>query len=168
MQFPTGLAPNSKAQAVAKVTTGTGEEITSLPLEIQIGLVQPGIFTAGQDGKGQGVIMDARNRLVDSANPAMRGDVVVIYGTGLGATIPPVLSGQPAPSQPPLALVATPVAVQIGGLAAQVFYAGLTPGFVGLYQVNAPIPAGVTPGSSVSLVIVQGGVSSNTVTIAVR
>ena len=172
MQFPTGLAPNSKAQAVAKVTTAAGQEITSLPLEIQIGLVQPGIFTVYQSGTGQGVIMDARYRLVDSANPAKAGDVVQIFATGLGATIPPVLTGQPAPAQPPFALVATPVDVRIGGLAAKVEYAGLCPGFVGLYQVNAQIPAGVpaglTPVSSVSLVIVQGGVSSNTVTIAVR
>jgi uncharacterized protein (TIGR03437 family) len=71
---------------------------------------------------------------------------------------------------PPAALakVTTPVWVVIGGQPAPVQYAGLTPGYAGLYQVNVQIPSGVTPGASVPLVITQDGVPSNTVTLAVR
>jgi adhesin/invasin len=60
------------------------------------------------------------------------------------------------------------VSVTIGGVPAQVLFAGLTPGFAGLYQVNALVPAGVTPGSQVSIVITAAGQQSKTVTIAVR
>jgi uncharacterized protein (TIGR03437 family) len=60
------------------------------------------------------------------------------------------------------------VSVTIGGQPAVVQFAGLTPGFAGLYQVNVQIPAGVTPSASVPLVISQDGVPSNTVTLAVR
>ncbi len=47
-------------------------------------------------------------------------------------------------------------------------FAGLAPGFVGLYQVNVEIPAGVEPGLEVPLVLFQNGVPSNTVTVAVQ
>ena len=48
------------------------------------------------------------------------------------------------------------------------FFAGLAPGFVGLYQVNVEIPVGVTPGSAARLILRQAGVPSNAVTLAVR
>ena len=61
-----------------------------------------------------------------------------------------------------------PVEARIGGRAATVQFAGLAPGFVGLYQVNVQIPVGVTPGPAVPLVLSQSGVPSNTVTLAVK
>jgi uncharacterized protein (TIGR03437 family) len=161
-QLPFELAPNTRYQAVVK----TSDAIT-VPETITVAVVRPGVFTTSQDGKGQGVIMDVANRLVDAANPAKAGDVVVVYCTGLGATNPAVRSGEAA-STSPLAKVATPVTVTIGGQPATVQFAGLTPGLVGLYQVNVQIPAGVTPSASVPLVITQDGVPSNTVTLAVR
>ena len=167
-QLPSDLAPNGRPQAVVRTSKGgAGAEFLTLPEPITIAPVKPGIFTVGQDGKGQGVIMDVANRLVNSANPAKAGDVVVVYCTGLGATNPAVRSGEAAPASP-LARVLTPVTVTIGGQAAAVQYAGLTPGYVGLYQVNVQIPGGVTPGSSVPLVLSQNGVPSNAVTLAVR
>jgi len=161
-QLPYELQPNSRPQLIVK-----GADFVTVPETITVAAARPGIFTTTQDGKGQGVIMDTANRLVDAANPAKAGDVVVVYCTGLGATNPAVRSGEAAPASP-LAHVVTPVTVTIGGQPAAVQYAGLTPGFVGLYQVNVQIPSGVTPGSSVPLVITQDGVPSNTVTLAVR
>ena len=90
-----------------------------------------------------------------------------MYATGLGLTDTPVATGVAAPATP-LANVVTPVKITIGGLDAVVDFAGLAPNFVGLYQVNARVPVGVTAGPSVPLVITQNGVASNTVTIAVR
>jgi uncharacterized protein (TIGR03437 family) len=163
-QLPFELAPNTRYQAVVKIS-----DAITVPETITVATARPGIFTISQDGKGQGVIMDTANRLVDAANPAKAGDVVVVYCTGLGATNPAVRSGEAAPGPPStLALVATPVSVTIGGQPAAVQYAGLTPGLVGLYQVNVQIPGGVTPGPSVPLVISQDGVPSNTVTVGIR
>jgi len=55
----------------------------------------------------------------------------------------------------------------MGGIAAKFIYAGLTPGLVGVYQINAEVPAGVTTGD-VSITVTQNGFDSNTVTIPVR
>jgi len=57
--------------------------------------------------------------------------------------------------------------VMIGGVKASVIFSGLAPGYVGLYQVNAQVPPGVTPGPAVPITVTIGGVTSNTVTIAV-
>lgn len=100
--------------------------------------------------------------------PATQGDVVQVFATGMGATQPAVATGLPSPSTEPLARVVTPVTATVGGLAAQVQFAGLAPGFVGLYQVNVQIPAGVVPGPAVPVVLLQNGVSSNTVSIALQ
>ena len=88
----------------------------------------------------------------------------MIYCTGLGATNPPAASGQASP----VGIAVNPVSVTIGGIPATVLYAGLTPGLVGLYQVNVVVPAGVSPGSAVPLVLRQEGTPSNIVTMAVR
>jgi uncharacterized protein (TIGR03437 family) len=163
-QLPFELPPNSRPQLIVK-----GADFVTVPETITVAAARPGIFTTSQDGKGQGVIMDVANRLVDAANPAKAGDVVVVYCTGLGATNPAVRSGEAAPAPPsPLAKVTTPVSVTIGGQPAAVQFAGLTPGLVGLYQVNVQIPSGLTPNAAVSLVVSQDGVPSNTVTLAVR
>jgi uncharacterized protein (TIGR03437 family) len=161
-QLPFELALNTRPQLIVK-----GASFVTVPETITVATARPGIFTTTQDGKGQGVIMDVANRLVDSSNPGKAGDVVVVYCTGLGATTPAVRSGEAAPASP-LARVVTPVTVTIGGQPAVVQYAGLTPGYAGLYQVNVQIPAGVSPAASVPLVISQDGVPSNTVSLAVR
>jgi uncharacterized protein (TIGR03437 family) len=92
---------------------------------------------------------------------------VQIFATGLGTTNPVVAPGQPAPASPP-ALTTQAVQAQIGGLPAQVQFAGLAPNFVGLYQVNVVVPAGVAPGDAVPLILTQAGVPSNKVTLAIR
>ena len=78
------------------------------------------------------------------------GDAIVIYCAGLGAVNPPVTAGTAAPSSPP-AITTNPVTVTIGGKTAQVFFSGLVGGFAGLYQVNAYVPKGITPGDAVPL-----------------
>ena len=56
----------------------------------------------------------------------------------------------------------------IGGVNAPVKFSGMAPGFVGLWQINAEIPASVLPGSAVPLAVTANGLPSNTVTIAVE
>ncbi len=71
---------------------------------------------------------------------AQSGDHIVMYGVGFGGVNPVVPAGN-------IATVATAlpnVQVQAGGVQAQVEYAGLAGGFVGLYQLNVVVPAGVT------------------------
>jgi len=143
----------------------------SVPQSITVAPAAPGVFTKDSSGKGQGVIfgVDASGAqiLADSARPVKAGDVVVIYCTGLGRVDPPVPTGSPAPITP-LSNAVNPVTVSVGGASADVSFKGLTPGFVGLYQINATIPQGVTPGNQVPVVVTAAGQPSLPVTIAVR
>lgn len=162
-QVPIELPANSRLPAVIRLNL-PGIAAITVPETIALDLVRPGIFLADAT---QGVVVDVQNRLVNASAPAAANDVVVIYATGLGATNPQAETGKAAPSNPPGVVVVTPV-VTIGGRTATVEFAGLTPGFVGLYQINVRIPSGVTPGSAVPLIVSQNGIPSNTVNMAVR
>ena len=56
----------------------------------------------------------------------------------------------------------------IGGVSADVSFSGLAPGLVGVYQINVNVPDGVASGNAVPVTLAIGGVTSNTVTIAVQ
>ncbi len=73
-----------------------------------------------------------------------------------------------AASAAPISALATTPAVAIGGVFADMLFAGLVPGTVGEYQVNVRVPAGATVGTAVPVTVRAGGVLSNTVTIAVQ
>ncbi len=82
---------------------------------------------------------------------------MALYGTGGG----PLTTDTP----PRLML---PVSATVGGLSAQVFYAGIAPGLVqGVMQINVAIPSAVTPGPSVPVVVTVGDAISNTVTVVI-
>ena len=105
---------------------------------------------------------------MNSAAPATAGDVVAVFATGLGATQPAVSTGVAAPGAEPLTRATTTATATVGGKPASVSFAGLAPGFVGLYQVNVQIPTGVSTGSAIPLILIQSGVVSNTATLAIR
>jgi len=140
--------------------------VLAVPETITLAAVAPGIFTTNQQGTGQGAILDARGRVVDATSPAAAGEVVQVFCTGLGLTNPRVTTGQPATGS--LSTTALPVTATVGGRPATVQFAGLAPGFVGLYQVNVQVPTGVAPGSAAPLVLLENAVPSNSVTLAVR
>jgi uncharacterized protein (TIGR03437 family) len=97
--------------------------------------------------------------LVTSANPANPGEYLVMYLVGLGATDPSVASGTPSPSST-LAKVTDMPTVTVDALPASVAFAGLTPGFVGLYQINFQVPTGAHSGEVV-ITVTQNGVAAN-------
>lgn len=161
-QVPTELAPGKKASLLVTI-----RGVAAPPNVVTLAAIQPGIFTLDSSGRGRGVITDSRGALSDSTNPARRGEVVVVYATGLGATSPLVATGAVSPSNPP-ARVIQPVIAYIGGVAAPVEFSGLTPGFVGLYQVNIRIPGNAAQGEFVELYLEQNQISSNKVTLAIE
>jgi len=164
--IPYDVAVNTQHQIVVRRGTSatTPEPVTVAP-------AAPAVFSTDGTGKGQGHVYIARSGteqvLADGGNPARAGDVLVIYCAGLGATDPPVAAGMPARADP-LAHTATPITLRIGGVEAEVFFAGPTPGFTGLYQGNAFLPPGVAPGDAVPVVITVAGQVSPEVTMAVR
>jgi uncharacterized protein (TIGR03437 family) len=126
----------------------------------------PGIFTADGTGVGGGTILNQDNSLNTTSNPAAAGTVIQIFATGEGITNPPGKTGTVAQDlhQPVL-----PAAVTIGGIQAQVVYAGSAPSEIeGLFQVNAMVPAGITTGDAVPVVLKVGQVQSQMTTIAVH
>lgn len=83
--------------------------------------------------------------LADAAHPAVAGETLETYGSGLGQTNPPVPAGEVSPASPPARAIAVPQ-VTIGNQPAQVALAGLAPGLAGVYQINVVVPDGLTPG----------------------
>jgi uncharacterized protein (TIGR03437 family) len=107
-------------------------------------------------------------RLADVNNPAKAGDTLVIYTSGLGAIDSAVADGAAAPLDR-LVHTVNPVTATIGGVNANVAFAGLAPGFaVGLYQVNVTVPPGVAPSDASQLILTIAGQSSPPVTLSVR
>lgn len=103
-----------------------------------------------------------------SAHPAKANDGVFFYASGLGAldSDPPANGVN---SIDKLRKTANPLTVTVGGIAAHVDFAGLSPQFTGVYQVNITIPSGITAGGAVPLKLSIGGVdSADPATIAVQ
>jgi uncharacterized protein (TIGR03437 family) len=122
----------------------------------------PSIFV-GADGAP--AVTHADYSLVTAANPAHAGETIVIWATGGGAVTPPIAPGAAAPASPLSWTVTTPV-VAIGGQNAKVAFSGLAPGFAGLYQINATMPA--VPAGQARLSVGTANLVTSTVTIAVQ
>jgi uncharacterized protein (TIGR03437 family) len=135
----------------------------------QVAASAPGVFTIDSSGQGQGAILNQNYTVNSAANPAEKGSVVMVYATGEGETDPQVADGR-FTSPEALPKPKLPVSVKIGGLDAEVLYAGGAPGSVaGLLQVNVQVPASVATGNAVPVVLTIGGKSSQEeVTMAVR
>jgi uncharacterized protein (TIGR03437 family) len=141
----------------------------SAPMSLPVAATTPGIFTLDASGAGPGAVLNAADESVNSAaNPVAPGDWVSIFATGAGATTPAGVDGLLAngPSYPPNANVT----VTIGGLPCQLNYEGAAPGLVsGVVQINAQVPAAVTPGPGVPVGVSIGGIAAQSgVTLAVR
>src|SRR5439155_17187367 len=124
--------------------------------QIAVSAVAPGIFLIGSPPSG--AIVNQDNTLNGPSNPLARGQVLVIYATGLGHVI----------RQGQYLVAAEPVTILVNGQEVPAAFAGLTPGFTGLYQVNVLIPTPTPPGLRLSLALRQGEVWSNTVALALQ
>ena len=122
----------------------------------------PGLFTQGD---GAAIVQNSDYSLNTSSNPAAAGSAIIAYLTGSGPVNQSVADGAISPSAP-LAQVTSQASATIGTQTAQVLFAGLTPGLVGVLQVNVMVPAGMTTGSY-PLTITVGGQASNAAPISV-
>jgi uncharacterized protein (TIGR03437 family) len=147
-EIPLDIAPGA---ASLKVATGNGNAQQS----ITVASVAPAIFSITPT---QAAITNLDNSLNSPSNPALRGDAIVVYFTGLGAVSP---SRQ-------LSVASAPVTVVLGGAELPAAFAGLTPGLIGLYQVNVLLPTAMAPGLYLPFYLKQAGAISNAVTVAVQ
>ena len=159
-------------------TTGTANVVVtrnnqpSAPQSLSVGPFSPGIFAIGNIAVAinpDGSIAAPPGAIPGiTTKPAKIGDPggLVILCTGLGAVDSTPANG--AASLDKLRTATTTPTVMIGGKAATVVFAGLSPQFVGVNQINVAIPAGTQTGDAVPLQVSLGGVTTSaTVTIAV-
>jgi uncharacterized protein (TIGR03437 family) len=159
VEVPNGLSGISAVVQVAVNGTASTQQT------LGITSASPGIFTVSSNGQGAGAITHANGSAISPQSPASKGETVIIYATGLGAVAPPVPTGAlPIGASATLAQAT----VTIGGIAVTPAFAGLSGCCVGLNQINVQVPTGTPSGSAVPIVLSIGGVSSNTVTIAVQ
>ncbi len=163
--------------AMSANLTDTVNGVTGPNEPVSLAMFAPGVFAVNQAGTGQGAILIATTTTFAAptgsipgaqSRAAVRGvDFLEIYCTGLGPVSNQPATGNAAGASPLSATTAN-ASVTIGGVPATVLFSGLAPGFVGLYVVTLPVPAGAPTGNAVNVVLTIGGVQSNTVTIAVE
>jgi uncharacterized protein (TIGR03437 family) len=89
--------------------------------------------------------------VVDQTHPGAPGEVLVVYGTNFGVTEPIVPAGALTPLSPYSNLV-NDLSVFVSNYPfdqqAKVSFAGISPGSIGLYQVNFQLPAGTPAGTA--------------------
>lgn len=146
----------------------------SQPISLQVNQFAPALFGLNL-GTLQALATNADGTLTGAAgttaginsHPATAGDTITFFATGLGPVNSTPADG--ANSSDQMRSTTTAPTVLIGGAPAQVSFCGLSPQFVGVYQLNVVVPGGVTTGNTVSVQVQMGGVSSvDPVTIALQ
>lgn len=147
-------ATQINAVAPATLTPGTNTTVSVVVdgaamggSSVAVVSAAPGIFTVA-GGTGQAAANNQDGSLNSMSNPAARGSVVSLYATGQGSA-------------------ATNVTISVGGSNAAILYAGPAPGFVGLMQINAQVPAGSATGTEPVVLTVSGVASQAGVTLAI-
>ena len=130
----------------------------SVPYTIPISPYLPAMY----EYNNLAIAQDQHYQLVTASNPAQRGQYIHIYANGLGAVDNPPSSGEATPlptAEQPLARTLVMPTVTIGGVTAKVLFSGLTPGSIGLYQMDVVVPPNAPTGLQ-PVVIAENGVSS--------
>ncbi len=144
--------------------TVTANGVAGAPALIQVVAHAPGLDTLYGTGNGLGVFTDnTTGKVITPANPATPGEVIVLWGSGLGADMNNDDRTYP---QNQNNLTSFPTQVFIGGVSATVLYQGRSQ-FPGLDQYDVTVPNNVTPGCFVGVTVVAGSLVSNTVTLPV-
>lgn len=158
-QVPVELKPNQQYQIVVSANGAL-----STPDTLQLTDVAPGIATFAN---GAVIAQHLDGSLVlDVKSPAKPGEIVIFYMSGLGVTDNQVPTGAASPGDI-LAHPTVPLKLTLNGLDAPVQFVGLTPGLVGLFQVNFKVPD-AAPDGNLDLLIQQGDILSNKTILPVK
>jgi uncharacterized protein (TIGR03437 family) len=154
---PTGLSGTGNT-VLQVVCNG----VSSLPFPLALSMVDPAIFTTTETGAGQGAILNGNYSPNGPQVQTGLGTYIMVYATGFGDLNPAGSDG--------LRHLALPVTATIGGVAAQVVYAGEAPGYTfGLQQINVLIPLDAPTGTAVPIQLTVDNVTTPSgVTIAIQ
>jgi uncharacterized protein (TIGR03437 family) len=177
-QVPWNVLPQGTTSGTVNVVA-TVNGVMSNSSPVQIGASAPGIFTLNSAGTGQAAVQIGNSTVFAApagsiqgaqSRPVKKGEVLVIYATGVGPVNSDPANGD-IPHGPTPTTMTMPN-VMFGGVPADpggVQFSGLSPQFVGLNQINVTVPQAAPSGSAVSLQLEIGGVTtSNQVTIAIE
>ena len=162
------VVPFGVSSQVAQVQVQYQNQMSNA-LSMPVAPSSPGIFSMDGSGSGQGAILNQDGSINSFGNPAPRGAVITLYATGAGGFSPAGIDGTVVNADN-LPAVLLPLSVEIGGIDAEVLYAGGAPGLVeGVVQVNARIPAGAPVGAAVPVILSVGNRTSQSgLTVAVQ
>ena len=156
-QIPWEFQGQSSVQM--KVTMGG---LQSAVYTLPLAPTSPGIFEIA----GVAAAEDANYAVIGPNHSAVRGQPIAIFVNGLGPVSNTPGSGEPSSAQNLSQTPSFPT-VTIGGANAQVAFSGLTPGVVGLYQINVTVPTAI-PAGNAQVVVTMGGVSSKASVLPVQ
>jgi uncharacterized protein (TIGR03437 family) len=140
---PANVAPGSASVVVSNGASTIG------PYVVQVGATMPGLLAPDSfrvNGQQHVValfpdwttyVLPGRGALGVPSRPAKPGEEIMLLGIGFGGVSPSVPVGAVVGQANQLT---TPVEIRIGGVPAEVRYAGLAPGNIGLYQFNVIVP----------------------------
>lgn len=166
-QVPWQLSGQTQTQL-----TVTSADKTSAPITVPLAAQAPGIFLLNTAGQAAALIAGTTSIVAPAgtypgSRPAQPGEYITIYCTGLGPVTNQPPTGAPASSTTLSYTSASPVTVSIGGVNAAASFSGLTPGFLGLYQVNVQIPPKPPTGPAVPVTVTMATSTTNQSTIAI-
>ena len=159
------VMPSNAPTGTVQVTVTYGGA-TSAPVQTQVAVTNFASF-AVSGGRGPGIIQNyvspAQLPLNSATITAVPGDVVILWGTGLG----PLLNGASDTEPPAAGSLPVSVQVTVGGVSVQPAYSGRAPGLAGVDQINFTVPQNAPLGCYVAVQVMAAGIASNTVTMAV-
>jgi uncharacterized protein (TIGR03437 family) len=163
----TAVVPYSVAGRASTQIVIQYKGVSSAAVTVPVASAAPGLVALNSTGKGNGAILNEDNSVNGPGNPAAKGSVVVLWGTGEGQTTPRGSDGHITAGTYPKPLLG--VSVSIGGAPAEVLYAGSAPSLVaGVLQVNARVPQGTASGAVPVVVTVGTASSQSGLTVSVQ
>jgi uncharacterized protein (TIGR03437 family) len=126
------LQPGS---ATLDLVTTVQSQFVAPPLALQISSYSP-VLEAN-------AITEDFSAVITNSNAASPRDIVNFYLTGLGSVVPAGIDSTPSPASP-LPLLANPITISYSSMPLHIYYAGLAPGLIGIYQVTVQTPSQVT------------------------
>ena len=159
IQLPVELEANQQYSVVVSANGAL-----TIPDSVDVVPVAPGVAAFGD---GRLIAQHSDYTLVGDEHPAKRGEYLVMYLVGLGATNPMVPSGTPSPGDT-LGVPLIPPTLTIDGQPVQIVFAGLTPGGVGLFQINFQVPTDARTGVALDVVVQQGDATANVTKLTVE
>jgi len=162
------LSPDDDALGPVTVEVFQGDQLVAASV-VDLSAVSPGLFVypGAVEGGAFAAALGATGGLLAPAGhfgdalmsaPIAPGGVMQLFASGFGATDPPGEAGRLGPFNPLSRIPLDEISITIGGLPAEVTFAGLAPNLAGLYQFNLIVPA--LPNGNHSIIVRRNGIAS--------